>query len=537
MKTTLTKFAAAASLAIAAVSTSFAQTNLGADCGCPPVGSRSTVSLSTLAVTGGGATDGDLIATTTRLTCDKIWLLDNKIYVPAGKTLIIDPGTLVKGVPTGNPLAANAILVQKDGKMFANGDVTCPVVFTAQADPMDGTYGIANRGQWGGIVVLGKGRTNLVTTNTFGTGTGANGVGFIEGFTAADARNLYGMPVGTEVNDDNSGIFKYMSIRHAGATVGANNELNGLTLGGVGSGTTVDHIEVISNDDDGVEMFGGSVNVKYVATLFGGDDNLDYDLGWNGKAQFVFALKTDATTTPGGDGGIEADGDDNKLNPSFYSHPFIYNATFIGNGSNVTPPAGGTGPYGIAAKEKTEGEIYNSIFANFRSGFNMVKALGTRTGGIEAYQNWNSGLLKVNCNTFIGNTAALTVDGSAANVLPADDAKFLADGNVIATTIPGFDFLYTMNTSTNVVTDKYNATPTPALATTCTPPTDGFYSPANYRGAFESGKSSWLSDWSYASVLGITNGLVPCPTDINGDGITSNLDFLQLLSKFNQSCN
>lgn len=535
MKTTLTKFTAAACLAIAAVSTSFAQTNLGASCGCPPVASRPTVSMSTLAVTGGGANDGDLIATTTRLTCDKTYLLDNKIYVPAGKTLIIDPGTLIKGVPTGNPLTANAVLVMRDGKIFANGEASCPIVFTAQADPMDGTYGVANRGNWGGVVVLGKAKNNLLTSNVF-TG-GVDGVGFIEGFTSADARNLYGAAVGAEVNDDNSGILKYVSIRHAGATVGANNELNGLSLGSVGSGTTIDHIEIISNDDDGVEMFGGTVNVKYVSSLFGNDDNIDYDLGWNGKAQFLFVLKTDATTSTGGDNGFEADGDDDKKNPSYFSHPIIYNATMIGNGSTATPTGGGGGPFGIQAKERTEGEIYNSVFAGWKSGFNIIKSLGTRPGTVEAYQNWLAGSLKVNCNTFTGNTALLTVGGLASNVLASDSVKFFADGNINAASIPGFDYQYTMNTTTNAVSDKYNATPTPALATTCTPPVDGFFSPANYRGAFESGKKSWLSDWSYSAVLGVTNGLVPCPTDINGDGITSNLDFLQLLGKFNQSCN
>jgi len=534
MKTTLTKFAAAASLAIAAVSTSFAQTNLGADCGCPAVGSRTTVNLSSLAITGGGANDGDLIATTTRLTCDKIYLLDNKIYVPAGKTLIIDPGTLIKGVPTGNPATANAILVMRDGKIFANGEESCPVVMTAQADPMDGTYGVNNKGIWGGLVLLGKAKNNLLTTNAF-TG-GANGVGFIEGFTAADSRNLYGATVGAEVDDDNSGILKYVSVRHAGATVGANNELNGISLGSVGSGTTIDHVEIISNDDDGIEFFGGTVNVKYVTAMFGNDDNFDWDLGWNGKAQFIFALKTDATTATGGDNGFEPDGDDDKKNPSYMSHPIIYNSTIIGNGSNTTPTLG-SGAFAINAKERTEGEIYNSIFANFRSGFNVVKSLGTRPGTVEAYQNWIAGSLKVNCNTFVGNTALLTVGGSAANVLTSDSTKFFADGNINAASIPGFDYNYTMNTATNVVSDKYNATPSPTLATSCTPPVDGFFSPANFRGAFETGKSSWLSDWSYGALLGATNGLVPCPTDINGDGITSNLDFLQLLSKFNQSCN
>lgn len=563
MKTNFTKVAALALIAMTAgneVSAQLAsQQNLGASCGCPPVASRPTVSMSTLAVIG-GANDGDLTATNTILTCDKTYLLDNKIYVPAGKTLTIQPGTVIKGVPTGTTLAANAILVQRDGKIFANGSESCPIVFTAQADNLDGTYALSNKGIWGGVVLLGKAKNNLTTAANysatgaagfFGTAqvggansvNGGDGIGFIEGFTAADGRNLYGMPPGQEDDNDNSGILRYVSIRHAGASVGANNELNGLSCGSVGRGTTLENIEVVSNDDDGIEFFGGTANLKYATLMFNNDDNIDYDLGYTGKIQFVLSVKIDATTFTGGDNGIEADGDDNKANPSLLSHPIIYNSTFIGNGSNTTPTGGGSGPWGINAKEKTEGEIYSSIFANYRGGINFVKSLGTRTGTVEAYHLWtgadNAGTaitpkLKVECNTFVGNTAPIVVGGSAANVIAADNTKFAADNNVIAATLPGFDFTFAAS-GTNV-TDQYNAQPNPALATTCVAPADGFFTPANYRGAFELNKKSWLSNWSYSALLDATNGLVPCTTDITGDGVTNTADFLDLVGQFGQSC-
>ena len=564
MKTTFTKVAALALIAMTAgneVSAQLAsQQNLGASCGCPPVASRPTVSLSTLA-TIGGANDGDLTATNTILTCDKTYLLDNKIYVPAGKTLTIQPGTVIKGVPTGTTLAANAILVMRDGKIFASGTESCPIIFTAQADPLDGTYPLTTKGQWGGIVILGKAFNNLTTAANysatgaagfFGTAqvggvnsiAGGDGIGFIEGFTAADARNLYGMPPGQADDNDNSGILRYVSIRHAGASVGANNELNGLTLGSVGRGTTIENLEVVSNDDDGVEPFGGTVNLKYLSLMFNNDDNFDYDQGYSGKVQFILSVKLDAATFTGGDSGLEIDGDDNKANPAVLSNATIYNATFIGNGSNTQPTGGGSGPWAINAKEKVQGTIRSSIFANYRSGMNLIKSMGTRTGNAESYHNWRgiandnttaiTPTLIVECNTFVGNTSSLTVGGSTANLVAGDDAKFLADGNVVATTLSGLDFNFAASGTT--VTDQYNAVPNPQLASTCVPPADGFFVPTNYRGAFELNKKSWLSNWAYSALLDATNGLVACPTDITGDGTTNTADFLDLVGQFGQSC-
>jgi len=573
MKKNLTKVAAFALLAMA---TSFeasaqlaSQQNLGAECGCPPVASRPTVSVSTLAVVG-GANDGDLLSPNTIFTCDKTYLLDNKIYVQDGKTLTIQPGTVIKGVATGTTAAANAILVNRGGKIFANGSASCPIIFTAFDDQLDGTYALTNKGKWGGIVILGKAKNNLTTASnysatsaigfqgtalnstpvTLSTGqvipsgyNGGDGVGFIEGFLAADARNLYGMPVGFEDDNDNSGIMRYVSIRHAGATVGTNNELNGLTLGSVGRGTTLEHIEVVSNDDDGIEPFGGTVNLKYVILMFNNDDNFDYDHGYTGKVQFMLSVKLDAATFTGGDSGLEIDGDDQKANPALLSRGTIYNATFIGNGSNTQPTGGGSGPWAINAKEKVEGSIYSSIFANYRSGLNLIKSMGTRTGTAESYHNWRglntagtaiTPTLIVACNTFVGNTASLTVGGSTANLVAGDEDKFLADGNVVAASVAGLDFNFAATGTT--VTDQYNAVPNPQLASTCVPPSDGFFVSTNYRGAFKPGATSWMSDWSYSALVDATNNLISCPTDLTKDGITNTSDFLELVGQFGQSC-
>jgi hypothetical protein len=529
-----------AAIALAASSlTGYAQQNLGAECGCPTVASRPTVLLSSLAVNG-GASDGNIIDSSTVLDCSKKWILDKKIYVGAGKRITINPGTVVMGenLGTGN---ASALIIQRGAQIIAAGTESCPIVFTSNIDPMDGTFPIANRGQWGGLVILGKATNNLKVGNSLCAGT--DGIGFAEGYLSADSRNLYGSV--TPNDNDNSGILRYVSVRHAGDILAVGNELNGITLGSVGRGTTIDHIEVVSCDDDAIEIFGGTVNVKYVSLLFGNDDMFDYDQGWTGKAQFVFGLKADATTAPTADNGFEADGDDNKSNALPRSHPKFYNVTMIGN-DDVTTNGDNSGICAIKAKEITEGEIYNSVFANWKNGLDLIKSLGTRTGSIESYQNWqtgfaNSGSLIINCNTFLNTTNVLTIANATAAILPADNTKFTTDNNTTPASVAGFDNTFAISGTLNTVSNSYNAVPSPALTTSCSAPGDGFFTVANYRGAFAPGVKSWLANWSYfgtySNVSAATNGLTPCPTDIDGNGTTNNADFLELLGEFNQSCN
>jgi len=326
-----------------------------------------------------------------------------------------------------------------------------------------------------------------------------------------------------------------------------------LSLGSVGRGTTIEHLEIVSCGDDGIEFFGGTVNVKWVTMLFGNDDMFDWDLGWSGKAQFLFGMKGDNTFAVDADNGFEMDSDDQKSGNLPRAHPFVYNATLIGNVKQVGT-SDNSGLAGIMAKELTEGEIYNSVLANFRSGFNLQQALGTRTatGIYEAYHNWSAtngnGLqsLKVKCNVFVGCTNVLTTNASSANAgtiitSGADFTQFsVTDLNTsyAGNTLPGFSYNYTVNPATNFFSVRNDVVPNPALSVAGCPvaPNDGFFSAAPYKGAFASTGSNWLSDWSYSSVLGATQGTSPCGTDINKDGVTDVNDFILFSNAFGQSC-
>src|SRR5687768_8124061 len=534
VKCTLRAFSGLAMTAGIALSAQ-AQTNLGVSCGCPAVGSRVTVSLSTKA-----DVDGNLTANNTVLSCDTIYTLNDKIYVGDGKSITIAPGTLIKGT-LGVAGDANALIVSRGGKIFAPGTSDCPIVFTASADPMDGTYGINNRGKWGGIVLLGKARNNL--KGGFGSNTISDGIGFIEGFTSSEPRNNYGAAPGLHDNNDNSGIMTYVSIRHAGDIAGTANELNGLTLGSVGRGTTLSHIEVVSNLDDGIEFFGGTVDLKYASVLFNDDDGFDWDQGWAGRGQFWVVVKTDLTTSAGGDNGFELDSDDG-LSCTYHASPKIYNATMIGAaGINGGPAVDNN--QGIEWKEASRGELRNCVFSNYNRGVQFatttthtIDADGTGPGAPVAtddtYAAWNSGALILVNNTFIGATDPVRVAGAVGSA--ADLAKFTADGNTSVASVAGFSGLHSMNVTTNAVTTKHDITPGANIATNTNAPVDGFYTPASYRGAFKTGEKSWLSEYSFRALIGLEGNLESCPTDINTDGSTNTSDFLLLLGAFGTSC-
>lgn len=570
-KLQISKMIASAALAVAAVTPSFGQANLGSACGCPAVASRTTVLLSSLpGFTAISGTYGGELTTGAVLTCDKTYIIDQKIYIPSGQTITIAPGTVLKGrvAPDGgtvgvpDPAKASALVIERGGKIMADGTADCQIVFTAEADPLDGSFPISNKGKWGGVVVLGKATNNLTLAangpyQAGGSGklAVANGLGTMEGFATSNTQDQYGANLtnGESFDDnDNSGIIRYNSIRFAGAILSVGAELNGLSLASVGRGTTIEHLDIISSADDNIEFFGGTVNIRYVAGLYGNDDMFDYDLGWTGKCQFLFGMKTDLLASADSDNGFEADSDDNKSNNNPKAIPVIYNATLLGN-SKTTLTSDNSSIAAINAKELTGGEIYNSVFANWKNGFNMVKSVGTvRTGTSEAYHNWSTAngngtnILKVKCNTFVGVTNPLTVGSAAANVVTADNDQFAADGNVIVTgnTLPGFDYTFTIDNNATVGANTYSKqadfVPNPSLSVSGCPtaPVDGFYRVANYRGAFSSNANeNWLSNWSYAQVLNATKGLVACPTDINADGVTNVNDFLQLSASFGTSCN
>ena len=273
-------------------------------------------------------------------TNDNIYLLDGFVFVNTGQTLTIQPGTVIKGKP-GTGANASALIVTQGGMISACGTASQPIIFTFEADPLDGSVPLTTTGQWGGLMVLGNAILNTVPATQN-----------IEGIPTSEPRGAYG---GT--NDaDNSGSLCYISIRHGGTDIGAGNEINGLTLGGVGTGTSIHHIEVVANADDGIEFFGGAPNLKHILVSNVLDDSFDYDQGFRGKGQFWVAIEN-ANSDRGG----EHDGGTSPEDGTPYATPVIYNSTYIGNGISRA----------LTFRDNAGGEYHNSVFHDFGKGIDI----------------------------------------------------------------------------------------------------------------------------------------------------------------------
>ena len=542
---TLNRIAIAASVAVIASNPGHGQ-NVGAACGCPPVSSRTVVTLDPTNSPTVLAANGDLIPSSYTMTCDKLYLLNDRLYVGAGKDLFIEPGTVIKVANVGGGNAA-AVIITRQGQIWANGTESCPIIFTAQADPLDGSYALTNRGKWGGLVLLGRAYNNVRSTDVGSVAlTGTDGVGLIEGLLLGDTRNYYGAGIGSEVNDDNSGVLRYVSLRHGGEKLGTNNEINGLTCGSVGSGTTIDHVEVIGNLDDCFEFFGGTVNAKYLVGMHSDDDGLDWDQGFSGKLQFYYGLQgpeNNGGVLNQGDNGLELDSDDHSSNTGLRSTAQIWNATIFSRTDNVSSagnlnPAPSAGDEAIEAKERTWGSVNNSIFCNFRSGLNLAGAVGA----LNTTDIWQANNFSVKNCTFQGCDQPLRINGTNTTA-GADFTKFtVTDANSIVAAGALLDATFDVNPfNGNPLTsalDRVNPVPAAGSATsTLKAPADGFLAGVQYRGAFEPGKAPWTQNWTLAADIGTdVSAVAGCAGDINKDGLINSTDFGLFVGAFNGTC-
>jgi len=289
-------------------------------------------------------TDGDINAgDNVYWTANNTYLLDGQVYVEDGAVLNIEAGTVIKG-KSGQGESASALVICQGGKIYAEGTASNPIIFTAESDdvtdPDDLVLPATNL--WGGVILLGKAKINTTT-----------GVGNIEGLPV-NPKSQYG---GTD-DDDNSGVMRYVSIRHGGTDIGEGNEINGLTFGAVGRGTTIDHIEVFQNNDDGYEWFGGTVNCKYLVSAFNADDGFDHDEGIRGKMQFIFVLQDENYGNHCG----EHDGGTDPEDGLPYAYPQIYNATYLGSGISSTNP---DNDQLFILRDYWGGAYKNSVFGDF----------------------------------------------------------------------------------------------------------------------------------------------------------------------------
>jgi hypothetical protein len=298
-----------------------------------------------------------------------IWSLQGRVIVPNGVTLTIPAGTIIKS-KAGTGANATSLVIARGGKLFAQGTENSPIIMTSESDDISigsnsGSSLSENvRGLWGGLLILGYAPGSF----------SGDVIEFqIEGIPASETNGIYGgnNPL------DNSGIIQYLSIRHGGAEIGEGNEINGLTLGCVGSATTIDHIEIVGNVDDGIEFFGGTVNASELLVWGQGDDGLDIDQAYSGTISNSMVILNDAS-----DHALEIDGPEGSATGSFT----LNNLTLVGT-NNECIATGVDGEIADYRKGAT-GNNLNIFIKNFTSGKDIeldadADALSYKSGNLK----------------------------------------------------------------------------------------------------------------------------------------------------------
>ena len=262
-----------------------------------------------------------------RWTADTTWVLEDIVYLESGSQLIVEPGTIIQGE------AGSALVVTRDATIMARGTREAPIVFTSAK-----AAGQRRAGDWGGVVLLGNAPVNARDAQ-------------IEGVPSGDSRGMFG---GGDALS-NCGVLEYARVEFAGYEVYANNELNGLTLGGCGASTIVRNVQVHRSLDDGIEVFGGTVDLRHIVITGAADDSLDWDMGWTGRVQFLQVLQYAGI----GDNGVEADNNNGDHNAQPVSEPTFYNVTLQSMSSTDAVQRG------MTLRRGTGGHFNNMIIDGF----------------------------------------------------------------------------------------------------------------------------------------------------------------------------
>ncbi|MEM1328656.1 MAG: T9SS C-terminal target domain-containing protein, partial [Bacteroidota bacterium] len=459
-------------------------------------------------------TDSDIEAgQNVRWTADNVYILDGYVFVESGATLIIDAGTVIKGIGSpSNGDASSALIISRGGKIFANGTADEPIIFTAELDDIDDPEDLTNarKGLWGGVIILGNAPVGV-------DGDASN----VEGIPSTEGRAQYG---GDDADDD-SGVFRYVSIRHGGDKLEANNEINGLTLAGVGSGTLVDYVEVYANLDDGIELFGGTVDVKHAVVSFCGDDSFDYDQSWDGRGQFWFSLQDELSNRAG-----EWDGSEKgDLTPKVT--PVISNATFIGAGMSSVNEDNNDA---LRIRDDAAVNLHNSVL----TGFARRAIVLDNDSEQDTYQRFLQGDVVFNRNVFFDFGAG----DSFADIITTDGG----DDNLLITQL---------NDNGNTITDPIlggisreatgDLDPRPDAGSPLNGGAfileDDYFDPVPYRGAF-SNRDNWAAGWTalsdnryFADLVdpAVANQITVVDNDINaGDDVTWTAENTYLLDGY-----
>jgi hypothetical protein len=431
---------------------------------------------------GDGSKSGYKITANRTLTADKTYLIKGFVYVASGATLTIEPGTIIKGQES----TRGTLIIEKGGKIQAAGTAQKPIVFTSEKPK-----GQRAPGDWGGLILLGNARNNK------GSMTIEGGIDSTHGGS----------------NDaDNSGTLQYVRIEFAGIEYGPDNEINGLTLGSVGSGTTIDHVQVSHSGDDSFEWFGGAVNAKYLIAYKGWDDDFDADNGFSGNVQFGLIVRDPEVADKSASNGFESDNNsDGSADEPFTSAVFANISSFgpvtdpaiyVDRGSVHGSPESGVFQAGIQLRRNTKLNVFNSVIAGWPIGLIIENDKGTA----QAWATDNS--LRVN-NVMLAGMQRNFQDKAKNAAKPVVDPAL--SESFVSTYFSNATQREKNRTSHSIAELKVSAAPiaipaadSPLVAADAASWTDGyvsgpFFTKTPYIGAFgptETATNNWAGGWT-----------------------------------------
>jgi hypothetical protein len=475
---------------------------------------KTLMQLSVAGLMAAGTAHGALVPVTTDIAPNTTvtwyatneYRLDTIVYVRTNATLIIEPGTVIKGGTNENNLVArdgipnlvSALWVTRGGKLYATGTVSQPIIFTMEGDDVNDPNDIppTTTGKWGGIVMMGRAPinsafdsagnlSNPVTDLYEGAGEGPN------------SEHRFG---GNDP-EDNSGALRYVSIRHTGNTFAPDKELNSLTMGGVGRGTTIEYIESWASSDDAFEWFGGTVNTKHLIAAFCEDDDFDTDQGYSGTNQFWFGIKPPWQGSSDSRG-FETDGDTSQTilgDRLPYSVWRVDNATLIGRGKANTSFGGGRG---WNARDEAAPNVFNSVFAEFNTGLLLD------TDGL---YHWTNTTVRARAQNNVWDVTTAEVNGNGAFLF----TNAIYNNTVELAVLGGISY-------TNDVAglDPRPQTDSPLLGNVLA----GAPMATTYRGAFKP-NDGWADGWSLLSKAGY---LAPALPELTIQAVGGNVEITWL---------
>ena len=409
--------------------------------------------------------EGNITADRTISAANKNFL-KGFVYVKSGATLTIEAGSVIKGISVAPGERAASLIIEPGAKIIAEGTVDKPIVFTSDKEP-----GKRVTGDWGGLIICGNARVNRTNQPTIEGGPGTH----------------YGNTTSDEFNGESSGKLKYVRIEFAGYPLEPDKEINGLTFGGVGSGTEVEFVQVSYSNDDSYEWFGGTVNAKHLIAYKGWDDDFDTDFGYTGKLQFLLSVRDKDIADTSDSNGFESDNDGDGSTNTPFTKPVFSNVTligpFYGKVSDMTQAEveaktadaangakGGKYQAAMHLRRNSSLNVYNSVFTGWPYGLRATDKKGQANDGIAIENVIFAGMWK---NFYEDEKVSENFFNRAGNntVLENTQQIIAKDGDY-----------------SSVVVDAVNGADFSKLA-------DSFFEKVTYKGAFD-GTNDWTEGWT-----------------------------------------